>query len=613
MKFRRTTAALGLVLSSALVLGACTSGDAEDAGGTTSTAASATTSGAASPTSGCLQDAGITATADGEVKFTAGPGDWSGYNSVTSKTYSTYNSAVAGQMFSGFTYFGTDGTICDNTAFGSYEVTSEDPLEIKYTISDSAVWSDGTPVTINDYLLDWAAQNPDFLVKGFADGSDPKAKPVFDHVSTTAAAEIPDGPQGEVGSKTFTVKYKSTNPDYKIIITTALPAHVVAKEAGLTPEELAQAILDKDADTVKKAADFWNNGWAFNPGELPDMSLVPSSGPYKLKAGGWQAGNALTLEANDKYWGTPAGTKNLIFRFIDDAGQVQALQNGDVQAISPQATVDTLGQLQAIGDAVKVDEYSTLTWEHLDFNFRDKNVFSDAKGGIGLRQALAYCIPRQQIVDTLIKPISADSVVMNAREVFPFQEKYQDVVAASYNGEYDQVNIEKSKELVAASGIQTPIKVRIGYRAGNQRRTDTVAAIAASCKDAGFDIVDTNSADFFEKDLPNGDYELALFAWAGSGQVTSGQNIYASNMPQNYGEYSNAKVDAAWKTLASSLDENVQLEQTKIIEKELWDTLFGLPIYAHPGITGSDAKMTNVRPTAGQDGISWNASQWQNS
>ncbi len=612
MKFRRTTAALGLVLSGALVLGACTSGDAEEATESSSAATTATSgTGETTATSGCLQDAGITETAAGEVKYTVGPNEWSGYNSTTAANYSTYNSVIAAKMFSGFTYFGTDGSICDDTSFGSYEVTSEDPLTIQYTISDDAVWSDGTPVTINDYLLDWAAQNPEFIAPGYASGEDRDAAAVFNHVSNTAAASIPEGPQGEVGSKTFTVTYDAPNPDYKIIITSALPAHVVAKNSGLEPDELAKAILDRDADTVKKAADFWNEGWNFNPGELPDASEMPSSGPYKVKDGGWVAGNSLTLEANDQYWGAPAATENLIFRFIDQAGMVQALQNGDVNVIEPQATVDTLGQLQAIGDSVTVSEYSTLTWEHLDFNFRDSNVFSDAQGGIELRQALAYCIPRQTIVDTLIKPISSDSVVMNAREVFPFQDNYDAVVAAAYGGEYDQVDIAKSKELVEASGIETPIDVRVGYASGNQRRADEVSAIAASCKDAGFNVIDSNSADFFSKELVNGDYELALFAWAGSGQVTSGQNIYASKMPQNYGKYSNETVDAAWETLSSSLDPAVQLEQVKVIEKELWDTLFGIPVFAHPGIAGYDSGIKNVRPTSTQDGISWNASQWQ--
>ena len=635
MKFRRSTASLALVLSGALLLGACTSPDETETPATGGETTAAETTPAttdettpAEPTdegtettdpgaggdvaAGCLQDVGITETQAGDVRFTAGPGDWNGYNSITSRTYSTYNSAVAAHMFSSFVYFGTDGTICDNTDFGTYEILSEDPLEIKYTISDEATWSDGTPITINDYLMDWASQNPEFLVPGYATGENPDAEAVFDHVSASFAQYVPEGPQGEVGSKEFTVTYSDPYPDFRLVIGSALPAHVIAQQSGLEPDALAQAVIDRDAETVKSAAEFWNNGWMYNPGELPtDMSTVPSAGPYKLKEGGWTAGQYITLEANPEYWGTPAGTENLVFRFLDDAVQIQSLENGDIQAAEPQATVDTLGQLEALGDAVNVESIDSLTWEHLDFNFREQSVFSDAQGGIELRQAFAHCVPRQQIVDQLVKPINPDAVIMNAREVFPFQDNYEDVLGASYEGQYDEVDIEAAQALIAEAGVETPVEVRIGYRAGNQRRTDIVAAIAASCNQAGFNVTDTNSATFFDTELPNGDYELALFAWAGSGQIASGQNIYASGRPQNYGEYSNADVDAAWSKLATTLDESVQLEATKEIEKLLWDTLYGIPLFAHPKTAAWDAELSNVRPTTTQDGISWNAPQWQ--
>lgn len=608
----RGSASLALLMSGALLLGACTSDDPA-AGPTDGNASAATGEEGKEPEATesddpCLKDLGISESAEGQVAYTAGKPDWTGYNAMTADTYSTYNSVIDGMMRAGFTYYGTDGTICRDENFGTVEVTSEDPLIVKYTISDDAVWSDGTPITINDYLLDWAAQNPEFVAPGFVSGKDKKAKAVFNHVSSSLAEKVPDGPKGEVGSKTFTVEYATPDPDYMINVTSVLPAHVVAKKSGLEPDALAKAILDKDGDTVRKAAKFWNEGWIFNPGELPkDMSEVPSAGPYKLKEGGWKAGESLTLTANDKYWGEPAATKELVFRFLDDAIQAQSLQNGDVQVIAPQATVDTVPQLEGMGDGIKVYKYSTLTWEHLDFNFREGNVMTDQK----VREAFAMCVPRKQIVDQLVKPINPDAVVMNAREVFPFQtEKYEAIASKSYDGRYDEIDIEGAKAKLAEAGVKTPLRVRIGYQAGNLRRQETVNLIQAVCKEAGFEIVDASSDRFFDKEVPAGNYEVALFAWAGSGQVTSGQNIYATNRQQNFGEYSNEKVDAAWKELVGTLDENVHQEQTIAIEKELWDTLFGIPLYAHPGVVGADAKLQNVRPTATQSQVSWNAHQW---
>lgn len=609
MKFRGTKAALAAMLGGALLLGACTSGEDPASSGSGAASDQASTG----TTDPCKQDIGVTETAEGQIIYGPGSGQWAGYNNLTSGTYSTYNSVVAERMFSSFVYYGTDGTICEDKEFGTMEVVNENPLEVKYTISDKAVWSDGTPVTINDYLLDWASQNPEFLAPGLANGENPDAKGVFDHVSSTFSKEVPDGPQGEVGAKTFTLKYPGTYADYKLILSTVMPSHVVAKQSGLEPDQLAKAILDRDAETVKKAAPFWNTGWNFNPGELPDPSLIPSMGQYQVKQGGWE-GTSLTLEANPKFWGTPAATKNLVIRYVDDAQMPQSLQNGDLNVIDPQATVDTVAQLKGIGGAVKVETFSTLTWEHLDFNFRPNNVFSDAdgQGGLKLRQAFALCVPRQGIVDSLIKPIDPNAPVMNAREVFPFQtEKYKEVTSVSYAGEYDKVDIEKAKALVAETGLQTPIKVRLGYKEPNARRKDTIAAIQASCKDAGFEVIESGDSKFFQNAMVNGDYEVALYAWASSGQIASGQNIYSTGRPQNYGKYSNEKVDKAFETLAGTLDPKVQLEQTKIIEKELWDTMFGIPLYAHPGVGAYSSNIANVRMTATQYHVVWNGEQWQ--
>ena len=104
---------------------------------------------------------------------------------------------------------------------------------------------------------------------------------------------------------------------------------------------------------------------------------------------------------------------------------------------------------------------------------------------------------------------------------------------------------------------------------------------------------------------------VALYAWAGSGLITTGQNIQATGRPQNYGQYSNTKVDQAWDKLTNTLDSKEQVEQTTVIEKELWDTLFNIPLYSHPGVVAWSSKVRNVRVTAAQSTVSWNAFQWQ--
>ncbi|MFE8933678.1 ABC transporter family substrate-binding protein [Micrococcus luteus] len=614
MKYTKLSAAAALAAGSALILSACApgGGNAGDSSNSGSAASQGGDSGAGNVIEGDkgqkltaeasgpgLADLGDVETQDGSIAYSVGADDFLSYNGLQSNTYTTYNSAVVDRMFSSFWYFGTDGSIIPNEDFGTYEKTSDDPLTVKYTISDDAKWSDGTPVTAGDFIFHWAANND--TVK--AEGSE---TPLFDSISFEQGKYIPEAPEGEADGKEFTVTYPEPYADWEILISTALPAHIVAKEAGMSFEELVTAAKEKDVEALTPAAEFWNDGWDFSPGELPDASLVPSMGPYKFKDGGWQAGQSITLEANPEYWGTPAATKELVLRFADPKTHVQALQNGDLDVIEPQATVDTLQQLEGLGDDVNVQTGDQLTWEHVDYNRGEGSVFADSPE---LREAFALCLPRQQIVDNLIKPIYADAEVMNLREVFPFQDKYQEVVDAAYPEEMDEPNIEKAKELVEQSGVSKPT-VRLGYQAGNQRRTETVALIKSSCDQAGFDVQDANSPVFFKEVMPAGDYDAALYAWAGSGQKASGANIYQSDGAQNQQSYNNPEVDAAWDKLATSLDENEQLEQTKTIEKLLWEDFQAIPLYAHPGLVGHKADVANVRDTAAQSGALWNVEQW---
>lgn len=614
MKYTKLSAAAALAAGSALILSACApgGGNAGDSSSNGSGASQGGDSGAGNVIEGDkgqkltaeasgpeMADLGDVKTQDGSIAYSVGADDFLSYNGLQSNTYTTYNSAVVDRMFSSFWYFGTDGSIIPNEDFGTYEKTSDDPLTVKYTISDDAKWSDGTPVTAGDFIFHWAANND--TVK--AEGSE---TPLFDSISFEQGKYIPEAPEGEADGKEFTVTYPEPYADWEILISTALPAHIVAKEAGMSFEELVTAAKEKDVEALTPAAEFWNDGWDFSPGELPDASLVPSMGPYKFKDGGWQAGQSITLEANPEYWGTPAATKELVLRFADPKTHVQALQNGDLDVIEPQATVDTLQQLEGLGDDVNVQTGDQLTWEHVDYNRGEGSVFADSPE---LREAFALCLPRQQIVDNLIKPIYADAQVMNLREVFPFQDKYQEVVDEAYPKEMDEPNIEKAKELVEKSGVSKPT-VRLGYQAGNQRRTETVALIKSSCDQAGFDVQDANSPVFFKEVMPAGDYDAALYAWAGSGQKASGANIYQSDGAQNQQSYNNPEVDAAWDKLATSLDENEQLEQVKTIEKLLWEDFQAIPLYAHPGLVGHKADVANVRDTAAQSGALWNVEQW---
>ncbi|GAA4910804.1 ABC transporter substrate-binding protein [Nesterenkonia rhizosphaerae] len=606
MKLRKLSAATAILASGALVLSGCTPGDDEET--TPDNDAVEETEGTENgdagrytvePTDGALADLGADfSTADDEIRVSLGPQPFNSYNGQTPSNYNVYNSTIVDRLFEGFSYVGTDLGIYQNEDFGSYEIVNEDPFQVQYTINDEVEWSDGTPVTVADYVMDWAASR--YIGE---DG--------FDYISPNVGTYIPDGPQAESpDSKTFTVEYPDgAYADWQLMIQSALPAHIVAQEAGLELDEMTEGLLAGDEEIVAAASETWNTVWETEPGTLPDESLIPSSGPYMLED--WADGEYVTLRANENYWGTPPGVSTFVFQFLDNAQHVQALENGDLHAIVPAETVDTRDQLSRLADAGThvMDISDKATWEHLDIQYGDGSPFAENPE---LAEAFALCVPRQQIVENLIHPVNPDAELLNAREVLNFEPNYEDVVAESYDGRYDEVDIEAAAAIVEELGAEGT-EILIGHN-GQERRHDTVELIQASCAEAGLEIVDGGDVNI---DLAAGEWDVALFAWAGSGQIASGLNIYGYDRendqprPQNWTSYNNDVVSDAFETIATSADEAEIQENVITLEQELWDSLHGIPLYVHPGITGWDSSLLNVRPTPAQSQLVWNAQQWQ--
>lgn len=291
----------------------------------------------------------VTESSERPISYTVAPEEFDGYNSIMASTYSTANSTITDRMMPGFGWFDTEGVHQHGTDLGDYEKTSDDPLTVKYTIKDEAVYQGGTPITCEDFYMDWVAQNPKWIRDGLeAEGSE--ASTLFNHVSgpETYADGVPEGPQCEAGDKEFTVEYAAPNPDWELVIDGALPSHVIADKLDMTKEELFQAFKDEDFDVAKEAAEAWN-GWNGKTGVVPSADEAPSWGPYTLKEGGWKAGEYVTLVPNPDWWGDPAGTEELVVKQIAPEATLQALKNEDVNVIEPQATQDTLDQLEEHG------------------------------------------------------------------------------------------------------------------------------------------------------------------------------------------------------------------------------------------------------------------------
>lgn len=524
--------------------------------------------------------------------------EFSSYNGNTSDGNSSANFVVLNPVLFGFWQFAPDGSVQPQPDFGTYQKTSDSPLTVKYTFNAKAVWSDGKPIDCDDAMMTWMANSGLTGDKGFS------------YASKTGYQDM-NKPDCKAGDKTFTIVYKKTFADWSSMFGPGaiLPAHVVEQQAGMT-----KTFIDYASGTVSpalasdpaiaKAINFYNTGWQLNPGQLKKPEM-PAAGPYQFD--NWVAGQSMTLTLNPKWWGTPPRLSRIVLRYIGGSAQSQALQNGEVNAMDPQPQVDIVKQLQALGSQVKFSTHDQYTFEHLDFNF--KTVFKDKN----LREAFAKCVPRQQIIDNLIKPVNPNVQIMQSRYIFPFQPTYSQFATGVGGQAYNTVDIAGAKALVAASGVKQPITVRIGWRKDqqvNKRRADTLTLLQSSCNQAGFKVVDAGTPTFFSKEWPNGQFDVAMFAWAGSPLVTGSDGIYTTGGGNNPDGYSNPQVDSLTTQLDQELDKDKQVQIIKQIDTTLWTDLATIPLYAFPAVLATGANVQGVVYNPTQADLSWNAQDW---
>ena len=86
-----------------------------------------------------------------------------------------------------------------------------------------------------------------------------------------------------------------------------------------------------------------------------------------------------------------------MIRFVAADAQAQALENGEIQAMDPQPNPDLLAQLDALGDRSSWRP-PTSSPGSTRLQLQERGVADKA-----LREAFALCVPRQTIVDNLIK------------------------------------------------------------------------------------------------------------------------------------------------------------------------------------------------------------------
>ncbi|WP_407442143.1 ABC transporter substrate-binding protein [Rhodococcus sp. (in: high G+C Gram-positive bacteria)] len=527
-------------------------------------------------------------------------------NTVTSYNANTVDGAASGarqaftRVLPGFGYIAPSGYAVSDTDIGTATAVPGDPFTVQYRLSPDSVYSDGVPMSCDDLVLTWAAASGRFTTPDESGGQ----VNVFDSSRRGGYADI-DRVDCQPGSKDATVVFKGGrgDADWNTLFgaTELMPAHIAARQAGVA--DLVGAINGNNLDEVRRIAEFWNTGWSLTPGEF-DPALFPSAGPYRIES--YTAEEGLVLVANERWWGNAPGTDRIVV-WPRGTEMTAAAESGQIQVVDVGA-----GSMSEAHRVVGAVESSTVISRNLEqIVFATRGVFENPAA----RRAFALCVPRTQLFDELGASGAGSGFAtgpVSSRLLATDSPLYPQTAGPAER--YLQPDLEAARGERTASG-QDRMEVRIGYLAPDDRRARTVELIAASCRDAGIDVVDAGSESFVPSQLGT-DVDAVLAgtaAAAGSGGTADmdiARGALHSGTGSNIGGFANGRVDEILDGLLVAGDQQGVSGLVGDGERILWDEMPTLPLFVQPRSIGFASGLAAGVPNPTTAGSGWNMDRW---
>lgn len=473
-------------------------------------------------------------------------------------------------------YYKPDNTIQWNKDLFTEEpkVTSQDPQVVQMKIRKEAVWSDGEPISAKDFTYFWKSNN----------GKDcEKCTP-----ASTSGYENIKSIEGSDGDKTVTITFEKKYPDWRGLFQ-LYPSHIAAKQGDLSTADG----LSKAFEYFKNTTPNWSGGW--------------------FKFADYQKDVSVTLVPNEKWYGaTKPALDKVIYRVIEDqAQQVPALQNKEVQMLQPQPTEDMVTKVQGMA-GVQYNLAKGPTWEHIDLNLANAALKDTA-----LRQAIFTAIDRKSIIAKTINFFKG-AAPLNNHNLLPGGPDYVDVITPTGQGAGD---IEKAKKILTDAGYKIeggklidkagkPVPpFRFRHTVGNKGRAQSAELVQASLKQIGVEIK-IEPTDKLGTTLSKHDYDMIIFAWVGTPFIADSRSNWRTGLGNNFGSFSNPEVDKLLDEAVQQLDAKKMRELFNKADEIMAKDAYVLPLYQKPVMIAVYGDYINVRNNPTSMGPSYNSYEW---
>jgi len=452
---------------------------------------------------------------------------------------------------------------------------SDDGLTLTINLRDDVNWSDGEPVTANDFVFTYEMYMAD---------------------SNTVSSRYP--------YEDYVVSVEATD-DHTLVVTFNSPFAAWLTSlfnGGAVPEHILRPVFEADG-TLDNAE--WNN--------KPTVGV----GPFVFTE--WETDSHIIFEANPN-WINPPKLQQVFIRMADDAAQEVAILAGDTDI----GTFLDWSQADAINNSGKAKFVTQPSGydEGWFLNF-DPATAHPAMLDVNVRKAIVLATDRQKITQDLLgglteppatfwgstPPYEDPSLKPEAYDPDEAKRLLDEAGWVDSNG--DGTRDKEGKELV------------LRYIA-NQRqlRKDVQAVVQQMWAQVGIGTELVNYGDDYFNGYADGgpqatgQYDIAEYSSAGSYPDPEASvnwlcsEVVGSDNPDggNWQGYCNADLDALFDQQATETNPEARKELYYQIEKLMNDEVVWVGLWKDPDLWAVSSRLQNVRFSGATP--FWNAHEW---
>ncbi|CAO1660755.1 MULTISPECIES: peptide ABC transporter substrate-binding protein [Salinicola] len=448
----------------------------------------------------------------------------------------TWESAIITDLFEGLVARDASGETIPGVA-SSWE-RSSDGLHYTFHLRDDAKWSDGTPLTAEDFVYSWRRiLSPELAA--------PYAYMLFP-IANAEAVNRGDKPVEALG-------VEASDP-HTLEVTLARPT-------GYFIDMLGHA---STYPVPKNAIATHGSDWT-KPGHMV------SNGAFELTD--WVSHDHITAVRNrDFHDAENVALDEVRFLPIDDPrASLNRFRAGEVDMTGSVPLGRIEWTRENLPDALH--ETPILATFYFAFNQRPGSVLNDRR----IREALNLAL-RRQVITSQITKLNQPS----AYSLVPTAISDYDGPQFDFADESMDKRLARAKTLMkeAGYGPDHPLELTIDYIT-NQDTKRIPVAMAAMWKPLGVNVVLNNSdAAVYYSKLRQGNFQIGMAPWiADYDDASNFLDLFHTGVPNNHSGYSNTDYDALLDKAADTLDAEARNATMADAERLLLDDYAMLPLY----------------------------------